>query len=116
VSEHLNPVAVEHSIRTLIDSIAKGVPIVSAAEYGAREAKRKYDLALARAYLEHNGPAHEKKYAATLATEQERTEYDIADVTYSDAERISKALEAQLRGWQSLGASVREMYATGGHR
>lgn len=107
---HLNPVAVEASIRELVDHIAKGIPIVSNAEAKAREASRLYDLALARAYMRHEGPAHEKKHAAVLATERERTEADIADLAYRHAERTSKSLEAQLRAWQSIGASVREMY------
>jgi hypothetical protein len=104
VSDLINPVAVEQSIRELVDRIARGIPIVSNAEAKAREAGRLYDLALARAYMRHEGPAHEKKYAAALATEQERTDYDIADLAYRHAERTSKALEAQLRAWQSIGA------------
>lgn len=116
MTEHINPVTVEQSIRDLVDRIAKGIPIVSNAEAKAREASRLHDLALARAYLNHGGPAHEKKYAAVLVTEQERTEFDVADLAFRHAERTAKALEAQLRAWQSIGASVREMYGAGGHR
>lgn len=116
MTEHINPVAVEASIRELVDRIAKGIPIVSNAEAKAREAARLFDLAFARAYLAHNGAAYERKYAATLATETERGEADVADLAFRHAERTAKALEAQLRAWQSIGASVREMYSVGGHR
>jgi hypothetical protein len=107
---HINPVAVEQSIHELIDRIARGIPIVSNAEARAREAVRRYDVALAEAYLRHDGPAHEKKYAATIATQRVRAEADVAELAYRHAERTSKSLEAQLRAWQSIGASVREMY------
>lgn len=116
MNEPINPVAVENSIRSLVEEIARAIPVISNAEAKARAASRANDLAYARAYLAHRGPAHEKRYAAALNTEAERTAFDVADLAYRDAERGQKAREAQLRGWQSLGASVREMYSVGGHR
>lgn len=115
MTDPVNPVLVENAIRDLVNEIARAVRAISNAEAKARDASRRLDLALAKAYLRHEGPAHEKRYAATLATERERIEYDAADLAYRDAERHQKAREAQLRGWQSLGASVREMYAAAGH-
>lgn len=113
---HLNPVRVEQSIRDLLDEIARGIPVVSNAEAKAREAGRQFDLAMAHAYMRATGPAHERKYAAVLATERQRAEYDVAELAFRHAERTAKALEAQLRAWQSINRSVLEMYSTGGAR
>ena len=78
------------------------------------EADRTYDAAFALAYLDHEGPAHEKKYAAELATLEQREKRDIADAAYRYADRTAKALENELRAMQSVGASIRAMYATAG--
>jgi hypothetical protein len=69
-----------------------------------------YDRAFAHAYLTAEGPAHEKKYRAELETRVERDAMEIADLAYRHAERQSRALEAKLRAFQSVGASVRQMY------
>jgi len=110
MSEVLNPVQVEQSIRTLANHIAKGVTVVSNAETKAREARRVYDLAFAFAYMNHKGPAHEKKYQATLDTAAELEAADVAELAYKHAERTARALTEELRAWQSVGASVRAMY------
>ena len=73
------------------------------------------DLAEARAYLgATDRPAHERKYLAILATELERKERDVADAAYRHAERQAKALDAELRSWQSVGASLRTQYGVAG--
>jgi hypothetical protein len=110
----LNPVQVEQAIRTLANSISRGVTVVSNAEASARKARHAYDLAFARAYMAHPGPAHEKKYAAEIVTEQERADVDVQEVAFRHAERTARALSEELRAWQSVGASVRAMYSTPG--
>jgi hypothetical protein len=107
---NLNPVDIEGAIRTCADRIHTGVGIVSNAEAKAREASRMYDRAYAQAYLKAEGPAHEKKYRAELLTGRERDALDVAELAYRHAERTAKAIEAELRAWQSVGASVRAMY------
>lgn len=111
MSDVLNPVDIEQSIRTVADRIHKGVQIVTDAEQEHRTADHAYDVAFAHAYMHHDGPAHEKKYAALLATQEERAESDRTELAYKHAERTAKALEAELRAWQSVGASIRSMYA-----
>lgn len=106
----LNPVDIEQSIRETANDIARGVRVVSAAESEAREKVRAYDRAFASAYLAAEGPAHEKKYRAELATEAERDAMDVAELAFRHAERTAKSLEAKLRAFQSVGASVRQMY------
>jgi len=110
VSDVLNPVDVERSIRETANDIARGVTVVSNAEAHAREAVRKYDRAYAAAYLAADGPAHEKRYRAELATQRERDDMDVAELAFKHAERTAKSLEAKLRAFQSVGASIRTMY------
>ena len=52
-----------------------------------------------------------KARAETMPAREER---DIADAAYKHADRLSKALDSELRAFQSLGASVRQMYANAG--
>lgn len=110
----LNPVDIERAIRDVSNDISKGVAIVSRAyaEYLQRDAA--YDRAFARAYMAHKGPAHERKYAAELATDAERTARDTADVAYRYARDTAEALREKLRAYQSVGASVRATYAVAG--
>ncbi|MFC0546903.1 hypothetical protein [Kutzneria chonburiensis] len=114
----LNPVQIEQAIRTCADRIHRGVVIVSNAEAAARKARRDYDLAYALAYKHSDGPAHERRYAAEIDTAGERAAADDAELAFRHAERTAKAVEAELRAWQSVGASVRMMYGveTGGTR
>jgi hypothetical protein len=114
MSDVLNPVQIETAIREVSNRIAKGVEVCSQ-RYGVfLTANQRYDAAFARAYMAHEGPAHEKRYAAELATQVEREARDTADVAYRHADRQARALEAELRAWQSVGASVRAMYGVAG--
>jgi hypothetical protein len=106
----LNPVQIEQNIRTCSERIHRGVIVVSNAEAAARQARRDYDLAYAVAYMDSDGPAHERRYAAEITTADERAAADVAELAYRHAERTAKAVEAELRAWQSVGASVRVMY------
>ena len=114
MSEVLNPVQVEQNIRTLANNIARGVTVVSNTEAVAREARRKYDVAFAHAYMDYTGPAHAKKYWATIQTEAELEAADVAELAFRHAERTARALTEELRAWQSVGASVRAMYGAPG--
>lgn len=106
----LNPVDIERSIRETANDISRGVRVVSEAEREYREKVRAYDRAFASAYLAAEGPQYEKKYRAELATGAERDAMDVAELAFKHAERTAKSLEAKLRAFQSVGASVRQMY------
>lgn len=110
MSEHLNPADVEQAIRDLSNRISNGVRVVSDRYRDHLAAEREYDQAVARAYMAHEGAAHERKYAAELATLAERERRDAADVLFRYADRTARALENELRAMQSIGASVRAMY------
>jgi hypothetical protein len=109
-----NPVQIEEAIRKCANRIADGVKVCSERYGEFLEADRFYDRAFARAYLKAMGAAHERKYEAELATVDERDARDVADQAYKHADRQSKALDAELRAWQSVGASVRQMYGVAG--
>lgn len=113
-SEPLNPVQVENTIRETANEMARMVRVVSAEERKARKAKVEYDRAFAQAYLTAEGPAHEKKYRAELATKTERDAMEVADLAYRHAERQARHLQEKLRAFQSVGASVRAMYSVAG--
>lgn len=110
----MNPVAIEEAIRDCANRIAKGVTVCSNRYSEFLDADRAYDQAFARAYIEADGAAHERKYIAELATADERASRDLADAAYKYADRQAKALEAELRALQSVGASVRGMYQVAG--
>lgn len=112
--EIANPVTVEQNIRTCSDRIANGVRVCDERYRAYLEADHAYDVAVAEAYVNHNGPAHEKKYVAELETQRERKARDVADAAYRYADRQARALESELRAWQSVGASVRQMYGVAG--
>lgn len=114
MSDVLNPVEVEAAIREVATRIGNGVRVCSDAYAAYLTADRDYDRAYARAYLSGDGAAHERKFAAELATTDERQARDVADAAYRYADRTAKALESELRAHQSIGASVRGMYAVAG--
>lgn len=109
-----NPLQVEERIAGISNRIAKSVTVCSSAYREFMRCDLDYDRAYAHAYMAHDGPAHEKKYAAELATYDERQARDVADVAYRHADRLARALEAELRAMQSIGASIRMQYGVAG--
>lgn len=110
----INPVEIEQAIRKCTERIANGVMECDRRYRAFLEADHAYDVAFAGAYLTAAGPAHEKRYAAELATKPQREARDVADAAYRFADRQARALENELRAWQSVGASVRAMFQVAG--
>lgn len=110
----LNPVDIENAIRETAERIANSVKVCSERYETFLTADREYDRAFANAYMNADGPAHEKKYSAELATFGARSARDVADAAYRYADRLAKALDLELRAYQSIGASVRTMYSVAG--
>lgn len=110
----LNPVDIENAIRETAERISNSVKVCSERYETFLTADREYDRAFAHAYMNADGPAHEKKYTAELATYDERSARDVADAAYRYADRLAKALDLELRAYQSIGASVRAMYGVVG--
>jgi len=114
MTEVLNPVDIESAIRDVSNRIAGSVKVCSERYAAFLTADRAYDKAVALASLSHEGAAWRAKYEAELATEAARKARDDADVAYRYADRLARALESELRAWQSVGASVRAMYSVAG--
>ena len=113
-AEVWNPTQIEERIRDVSGRIADGVTVCNTRYTKFLEADHALDVAFAKAYMAHQGPQTEKKYAAELATQDERAKRDLADASYRFADRNAKALESELRALQSVGASIRSMYSVAG--
>lgn len=110
--EPLSPEQIEAAIDRARRNIARGVRVVSDAEEKARTAARAYDRAYAQAYLDHEGPQQQKRYAAELATEEEREAKDVAELAYRHAQRVAEGLRDELSALQSIARSVAAVYAS----
>lgn len=108
----LNPVEIEAGLRKIARMNFLGIRIVSKAEEDSRKAAAAYDRALAHAYINHDGPAHEKKYAAEIhpSVVAARDARDVAELAFRHAERRQRELGKQLDALRSINTSVREMY------
>ena len=110
----LNPVTIENHIRGLSTRIAKSASVCNERYVEFLDADREFDRAFAQAYLAHEGPQSEKRYAADEATMQERERRDVADAAYRYADRLSKALQSELMAFQSLNKSILAQYQVAG--
>lgn len=114
MDEPLNPVQIEATMRELINRVSRGIKVTSDRYAEFSEADRLYDQAQARAYLEADGPVKEREAQVELDTASERERRDVAEVAFRHADRLSKALDLELRAWQSIGSSVRQAYGNAG--
>lgn len=114
MSTDYNPVSIEAAIRECALRIGKGVAVCANAYSVFLTADHDYDRAYARAYIEAGGAAHERKYIAELATDEERSARDVADAAYRFADRTARAVESELRAWQSVNKSVVGAYQVAG--
>lgn len=113
-TQPLNPVDVERAIREITNEIAHGVRVRSDALRAFRDAERTYDREFARAYMRYDGPAHAKRYAAEIATQDERAARDAAEAAWKYADTQGRSLELELSAYQSIGRSVNGMYGAAG--
>jgi hypothetical protein len=105
-----NPASIEAEITDIADRIENGVIVVTNAERDSMNARREFDLAYARAYGAASGSIKDREYAADLATAELRQAYEIAEVAFHHAQRLSRALERKLDAKRSVGVSVRQAY------
>jgi hypothetical protein len=109
-----NPVKVEEAIYHCAQRISPGVMKSDKAYRLFLRADQEYDLAFAKAYLDSDGPAHERRYHAELATAEERQARDEADAAYRLVDRNMKAIQSELDALRSIGTSVRQAFAVAG--
>lgn len=112
--EPYTPVSIEEAIRHCANRIAKGVSVVNKRYKAFLTADRDYDYAFAQAFLDYDGPANAKKYAAEIATTGLREARDVADAAYRYAAKQAAALEDELRALQSVSKSIASTYSAAG--
>lgn len=110
----LNPPQIEQKILDITNRIAKGISVFTKRYDEFLATDRDFDLAFARVYLEAEGSIEDKKKQATIKTYELRTERDVAEVAFKQADKLLRALELELRALQSVGASVRQQYNVAG--
>ena len=110
----LNPVQIVQHILELTNRISKGIRVYSERYADFLEKDREFDRAYAHAYLKAEGSIKDKEKKATLKTIEEREARDVADIAHRQSDKLLRALDSELRAWQSIGASVRQMYANAG--
>ena len=98
----------------LTNRISKGIRVFTDRYSEFLEKDRAFDRDYARAYLRAEGSIKDKEKQAVIETFESRTERDVAEVAYKQADKLLKALSDELRAWQSIGASVRQQYAVAG--
>lgn len=109
-----NPVSIEEKIRETVTRIAKSASECNRRYVAKNETEEAFIKAYARAFLGHEGPQTEKRYAADLATEDERHAANVAEAAYRYADRLAKTLEAELMAYQSIAKSVGRMFNAAG--
>lgn len=114
VTQPLDPVSIETHIRELVNRIAKGIRVCSDRYTAFQEADREFDRTFATEYLAADGSIKDKEQTAKLRAMDAREARDVAEAAHRHADRLAKALELELRAYQSIGASVRSMYAVAG--
>ena len=110
----LNPVTIENHIRELSTRISKSASVCNERYVEFLDADREFAKAFAQAYLAHDGPQAERRYAADEVTMPERERRDVADAAYRYADRLSKALQSELMAYQSLNKSILAQYQVAG--
>ena len=114
LAEDINPVQIEQHILQLTSRIAKSAGECNTRYKAFLDADREFDRAYAQAYLGHDGPQAERRYAADAATMEEREARDVADAAHRYADRLSKALQSELLAYQSLSKSIIAQYQVAG--
>ncbi|MFD3426056.1 hypothetical protein [Nocardia fluminea] len=113
-TEALSPVQIEGRIREVANQIAQGVEESTRTYTEFQDAESEYNLEYAKAFLAATGAQYEKRYKADVATYELREKMNVAKIAYRHADRKAKALESELRAYQSVGASIRAAYKVAG--
>jgi hypothetical protein len=93
-----------HRLSKLLD---QGLRALREAAHEAASSEDVYRMAHAKAYLSHDGPQHERKAAADLATSAERQRAHLADGMRQAALEAVRSRRAQVSALQSLLAAER---------
>lgn len=98
------------------DKLEEAVDICDAAFIAYLDADADLDAAFGHAFLQHQGPQTEKRWAAEVATAAIRKQRNIAYAASKRADRNARALESRLTSLQTTSKSVNSAYNAGGRR
>lgn len=111
------PPDIEKAIFDAAEEISNAADSMRAAHEDALRTDREYDRAYAFAYVDSDGPAHERRYRAEVHRDVQdaRDARDAAEVTYKYFVSRSRAAERKLDALRSIGTSVRQTYNNTGY-
>lgn len=112
--EYLAPAQVERRLAELDHVLSMGVIELAERHKKYVMLKTEVEIQSAHAYMKYNGPAHAKKSAAIVATEQLRRELAVAESAYHFAKSKLEIVRDQVSCVQSIGASMRASMAMAG--
>lgn len=110
-AEPMRPEQCEQALRVLRIRMARGVDVVGRLNEEAKACDREVTAAYTRGFLGHDGPQTEKRVVGLQAAEPAQEVADIAHAKLDYARCLLRALEYEVRVFQSVGASVRAAYA-----
>lgn len=84
--------------------------IAQADEKGV-QAKQAYEVAYARAFLNAEGNVDTRKHIATIGTQAERLEYELAFQQHRAVKERINTIRSQLSIGQTLSAAIRNQFA-----
>ena len=108
------PAQVEQKILEISNRIARSASECNKRYQALLEAERAYELAYAQAFVQAECAQTEKKHRAIIATADLKEKRDIADAAYRYADRLAKALQAELMAYQSVSRSVLATFSAAG--
>lgn len=106
------PVQVERELSELGEEVDKWCTLSAWHEAQFEHLKTRFAVAEARAALAYQGPVGKTKYAATIATEAERTRLDIAKAGLTLCEKRLYALEKLIFTTLGRNKSIGHAYNT----
>lgn len=115
-AEDLSPVLVEDRIQKLILGLDAALETWRESYGILKDAEKAYDMAFARAKIAvpETVPYADRGQHATLATDKERQDKDVAKIAYEYAERRLDVMSKSLSAWQSINKSVDSAYRNAG--
>lgn len=83
---------------------------IAAADETAVRAKQVFEVAYARAFLNSEGSVDQRKHEATIRTQAERLEYELAFQKHRAVKERINTIRSQLSIGQTLSAAIRNQF------
>ena len=107
-SEQMRVIKRLAEVSRLLDAATDELAVLDEA---AVVAKQSFEVGYARAFIEAEGPIDVRKHAATLATAQDRLDYELAYAKHRACKERMNTLRNQLSTGQTVSAALRHQFA-----